>query len=240
MLLVGRPEEYIAQYEWYVPITDDTYEYWEVLVKRCPTEEEREQFKYRYKTVLEPMALRGFNNCDLYAREYMQDFYGDGSGWNDEQLVDTDVSPITWRKLRHVVIEASHVLGSGEGRESIISVQNAVNNAVRYLQKGDQAGSYSRLRSSHASGSSWHGTGSSRSTTETIFSRAKGRCPQSNKQSGRVLCGWRRRYYSTGYAGELLAGESQQRRRCSGAGVSAIEITIHTTEDPTHGCQRVY
>ncbi|GIS24374.1 MAG: hypothetical protein CM15mP125_0610 [Gammaproteobacteria bacterium] len=29
----------------------------------------------------------------------MQDFYGDGSGWNDEQLVDTDVSPITWRKL---------------------------------------------------------------------------------------------------------------------------------------------
>ena len=29
----------------------------------------------------------------------MQDFYGDGSGWDDEQLVDTDVSPITWRKL---------------------------------------------------------------------------------------------------------------------------------------------
>ena len=99
LLVENWPEEYIAQYEWYVPITDDTYEYWEVLVKRCPTEEEREQFKYRYKTVLEPMALRGFNNCDLYARESMQDFYGDGSGWNDEQLVDTDVSPITWRKL---------------------------------------------------------------------------------------------------------------------------------------------
>lgn len=29
----------------------------------------------------------------------MQDFYADGSGWDDEQLVSTDVSPITWRKL---------------------------------------------------------------------------------------------------------------------------------------------
>ena len=99
LLVENWPEEYIAQYEWYVPITDDTYEYWEVLVKRCSTPEEVEQFKYRYRTVLEPMALKGFNNCDLYARESMQDFYGDGSGWDDEQLVDTDVSPITWRKL---------------------------------------------------------------------------------------------------------------------------------------------
>tara|TARA_Y100000589_G_scaffold86128_1_gene80043 strand:- start:477 stop:1880 length:1404 start_codon:yes stop_codon:yes gene_type:complete len=99
LLVENWPEEYIAQYEWYVPITDDTYEYWEVLVKRCATPEEVEQFKYRYRTVLEPMALNGFNDCDLYARESMQDFYGDGSGWDDEQLVDTDVSPITWRKL---------------------------------------------------------------------------------------------------------------------------------------------
>jgi hypothetical protein len=29
----------------------------------------------------------------------MQDFYADGSGWEHEQLVDTDVSAITWRKL---------------------------------------------------------------------------------------------------------------------------------------------
>jgi len=29
----------------------------------------------------------------------MQNFYADGSGWDDEQLVATDISPITWRKL---------------------------------------------------------------------------------------------------------------------------------------------
>ena len=29
----------------------------------------------------------------------MQEFYADGTGWEAEQLVATDVSPITWRKV---------------------------------------------------------------------------------------------------------------------------------------------
>lgn len=37
--------------------------------------------------------------CDLYAREAMQNFCTDGTGWDDEQLVATDISPITWRKV---------------------------------------------------------------------------------------------------------------------------------------------
>ena len=56
-------------------------------------------FHYRYKTVYEPICLRGFNDCDIYARDAMQDFYADGTGWDEEQLVETDVSAITWRKL---------------------------------------------------------------------------------------------------------------------------------------------
>jgi phenylpropionate dioxygenase-like ring-hydroxylating dioxygenase large terminal subunit len=99
LMVENWPEEHIAQYEWYVPITDDTYEYWEVLVRICSTPEEREKYDYRFRTVFKPMALHGFNDCDLYAREAMQDFYADGSGWDEEQLVDTDVSAITWRKL---------------------------------------------------------------------------------------------------------------------------------------------
>lgn len=98
LMVENWPEEHVAQYEWYVPITDDTYEYWEVLVRRCPTEEDRKNFEYRFDTVFQPLALRGFNDCDLHAREAMQDFYADGSGWHNEQLVDTDVSAITWRK----------------------------------------------------------------------------------------------------------------------------------------------
>ena len=99
LMVENWPEEHIVQYEWYVPITDDTYEYWEVLVKVCPTEKEKKDYEYRYKTVFKPLALHGFNDCDLYAREAMQDYYADGTGWDNEQLVDTDVSAITWRKL---------------------------------------------------------------------------------------------------------------------------------------------
>ena len=99
LMVENWPEEHIVQYEWYVPITDDTYEYWEILVKVCNTKEESAAFDYRYKRVFEPLCIRGFNDCDLYAREAMQDFYADGSGWEHEQLVDTDVSAITWRKL---------------------------------------------------------------------------------------------------------------------------------------------
>lgn len=93
------PEEHIVQYEWYVPITDDTYEYWEVLVKICPTKDDREKFAYRFERVFKPLALHGFNDCDLYAREAMHEFYADGHGWDNEQLSATDISPITWRKL---------------------------------------------------------------------------------------------------------------------------------------------
>ncbi len=99
LMVENWPEERVVQYEWYVPITDDTHEYWEVLVKVCDTEEEREAYQYRFDRVYKPLALHGFNDCDVYAREAMHDFYADGSGWDNEQLVVTDVSPITWRKV---------------------------------------------------------------------------------------------------------------------------------------------
>lgn len=99
LMVENWPEEHIVQYEWYVPITDNTYEYWEVLVKVCPTDEDKKKFKYRFDRVYKPLALEGFNDCDLYAREAMEDYYADGTGWEEEQLVSTDVSPITWRKL---------------------------------------------------------------------------------------------------------------------------------------------
>jgi hypothetical protein len=99
LMVENWPEEHLVQYEFYVPITDDTYEYWEVLVKVCNTDKERKDFAYRFEHLFKPLCLQGFNDCDLHAREAMQDFYGDGTGWDHEQLVSTDVSPITWRKL---------------------------------------------------------------------------------------------------------------------------------------------
>ena len=99
LMVENWPGEYMVQYEWYVPITDDLHEYWEVIVRVCNTPKELEDHKYRFDRVYKPLALQGFNDCDLYAREAMQNFYADGSGWDDEQLVATDISPITWRKV---------------------------------------------------------------------------------------------------------------------------------------------
>ncbi|MDH6148660.1 MULTISPECIES: Rieske 2Fe-2S domain-containing protein [Paraburkholderia] len=93
------PGEHMTQLEWFVPITDDTHEYWEVIVRICNTPEELEAHKYRYERVYEPLALHGFNDCDIYARESMEDFYGDGTGWENEKMVATDISAVTWRKV---------------------------------------------------------------------------------------------------------------------------------------------
>ncbi|GHA02130.1 Rieske 2Fe-2S domain-containing protein [Novosphingobium arvoryzae] len=99
LMVENWPEEHVVQYEWYVPITDDMYEYWEVMVRICKSDEDRSKFKYRFDRVYTPLCLHGFNDCDLYAREAMEEFYTDGTGWDDEQLVATDVSPISWRKV---------------------------------------------------------------------------------------------------------------------------------------------
>ena len=137
LLVENWPEEHIAQYEWYVPITDDTYEYWEVLVRKCDTDTEREEFQYRYNTVFQPLALRGFNDCDLHAREAMQDFYADGTGWTDEQLVDTDISAITWRKLasRH----ARGIAPPGKGVQGGIKASSI---RLRDITEGRSPGYY--------------------------------------------------------------------------------------------------
>jgi hypothetical protein len=89
------------------------YEYWEVLVRVCKTDEELKKFKYRYDTVYVPLCLEGFNDCDLYAREAMEEFYVDGTGWDNEQLVETDISPITWRKLAS---RWNRGIAAGQGR----------------------------------------------------------------------------------------------------------------------------
>ncbi len=137
LLVENWPEEHIAQYEWYVPITDDTYEYWEVLVRRCDTEAERNNFLYRYDTVFQPLALRGFNDCDLHAREAMQDFYADGTGWTQEQLVDTDISAITWRKLasRH----ARGIAAPGKGVQGGVKASSI---RLRDITEGRSPGYY--------------------------------------------------------------------------------------------------
>ena len=88
-----------AQYEWYVPTDDRHHVYWEVLVGRCRNDHERREADYLYDHFFEPLALRDFNDNDVFAREAMQDFYENRDGWNAETLCAFDESVIMWRKL---------------------------------------------------------------------------------------------------------------------------------------------
>ncbi len=88
-----------AQYEWYVPTDDKHHEYWEILVGHCRSEDERREADYLYDSFLEPLALRDFNDNDLFAREAMQNFYEREDGWNNESLCAFDAATITWRKV---------------------------------------------------------------------------------------------------------------------------------------------
>lgn len=134
LMVENWPEEHVVQYEWYVPITDDTYEYWEVLVKHCDTPEQREAFEYRFKNFYEPMALHGFNDCDLFARDAMQNFYADGSGWEDEQLGDMDYSIITWRK-----VASRYNRGIAQKPRGVNGVVKGASNVLAEI-RGDQPG----------------------------------------------------------------------------------------------------
>lgn len=98
LMVENFPEPPIAQYEWYVPIDDKRHMYWQVLARRCSTPQEKEDFEFRYKHLYEPVALRDFNDHDIFARQAMQPFYENG-GWAEEKLCSMDAAIVSWRKM---------------------------------------------------------------------------------------------------------------------------------------------
>ena len=88
-----------VQYEFYVPIDDHHHEYWEVIATRARTDEEIAEFNFKYDNFMLPLALEGFNNSDVFAREATEEHYTRFDGWNNEMLCDMDYSIIAWRKM---------------------------------------------------------------------------------------------------------------------------------------------
>ncbi|MGH7906073.1 MAG: Rieske 2Fe-2S domain-containing protein [Candidatus Binataceae bacterium] len=99
LLVENWPLQGWAQYEWYVPTDDQHHEYWEVVVNPCRNAEERNDADYMYESVFEPIALRDFNDRDVFARVAMQQVYGTGKGWEKEVLCSMDSIIVGWRKL---------------------------------------------------------------------------------------------------------------------------------------------
>lgn len=91
----------MAQYEFYVPIDAHHHDYWQVLTKTCKTEEEREDFRVKYKYAWEDLALKsGFNDDDIFPRAAMEPFYENNErGWAEEKLFSLDELTIRWRRL---------------------------------------------------------------------------------------------------------------------------------------------
>ncbi len=96
----NHPDYDIIQYEFYVPYDEDKHMYFQVLEKLdSPTENDEKAFSAVCKSLHEPLALRGFNDDDLWAREASQEFYQDDWGWIDEQLMEQDQNLFIWRRL---------------------------------------------------------------------------------------------------------------------------------------------
>jgi carbazole 1,9a-dioxygenase terminal dioxygenase component len=97
----GFPDGDLTQFEWYVPITEDTHRYFIALGKRVADEAEAKAFAHEFHNRWKRFALEGFNGQDIMAREALQQFYGDDRGWLEEGLIEEDALIIKWRELCH-------------------------------------------------------------------------------------------------------------------------------------------
>lgn len=95
----GFPSLELTQFEWYVPIDDKTHEYWQVLGKQVNGVDEATAFRAEVDSYWQEVALRGFNDDDVWAREALEDAYTAGDGWRRERLFKPDMCVVEWRKL---------------------------------------------------------------------------------------------------------------------------------------------
>nr|BAH60853.1 terminal oxygenase component of carbazole 1,9a-dioxygenase [carbazole-degrading bacterium OC11S] len=93
------PDPKLTQFEWYVPIDGKRHLYLQTIGCRVNSAEEEAQFDKEFEERWKPVALEGFNDDDIWAREAAEDFYADDTGWLREQLFEPDGNIIEWRKL---------------------------------------------------------------------------------------------------------------------------------------------
>lgn len=93
------PDPSLTQFEWYVPLNETQHLYFQTLGRRVKTDDDVAAFHEEFEKRWVPVALNGFNDDDIWAREATQPFYEDDWGWIDEQLFEPDENLIEWRKL---------------------------------------------------------------------------------------------------------------------------------------------
>lgn len=86
-------------FEWYVPVDTRTHTYFQVLGKRVANEEERRAHQQQAHSYWKDVLWRGFNDQDLFAREWLEEAYTEGEAWTRERLYKPDMCLVEWRKL---------------------------------------------------------------------------------------------------------------------------------------------
>jgi hypothetical protein len=99
LLVEDYPAPEWATIEWYAPIDDRSHQYWQITLKLCRDETERQAAQEFYATVGEPIGLREFNGIDIVARERLQEHYQHSERFGQETLFAGDVALVSWRKL---------------------------------------------------------------------------------------------------------------------------------------------
>ena len=93
------PQEGMVQFEWYVPVNATRHVYLQTLGRRVGSESEGEAFRQEVRDKWIDLALDGFNDDDVWAREATEEFYRDDRGWVEERLFETDLAIVEWRSL---------------------------------------------------------------------------------------------------------------------------------------------
>jgi carbazole 1,9a-dioxygenase terminal dioxygenase component len=89
----------MAQFEWYVPIDENRHFYIQTIGRKVASEQERAQFNTEFDDKWCELALQGFNNDDIWAREAQQEFYHNDEAWTREHLFEPDRNISQWRAL---------------------------------------------------------------------------------------------------------------------------------------------
>ena len=93
------PAPHIVHFEWYVPVTERTHRYMITWGSKVEDEQAEKRFYDEITYLWREFVPEKFNNEDVFAREAMDEFYGDEDGWHRESLFGPDVLVTAWRNL---------------------------------------------------------------------------------------------------------------------------------------------
>jgi len=107
------PDPTLIQYEFYVPTTAAEHEYFQVLQRAVSNEGDVDVFRQEFEETWRDLALHGFNDDDVWAREELEAFYRDGEGWSNERLFPPDMCIVEWRRLASAHARGIQRAGNG-------------------------------------------------------------------------------------------------------------------------------